>query len=276
MPYTIDDVYNLISGYLGTDNLPLISDNPQYLTYTLFARAAYLDGTIDLTIDDTKTLTSTQIPIQTSQTEDDFFRGTVIFNIGGWACASLITFYKGATKFLTISPELPPSVVAILNGSDSAIKIFPSLAGPASIAVSSTVAAAVSSGSLAIEAGYTFRQTITSTLAQDLSAATKLWLAIKTTPGDSDDASLIYIEKSAGLTRVNGAPYTPTTDGSLIVTGSSGAWSVAIYIDENANGKLFGKNCGVFAGLKALIGADTVSVWEGSCKIGDGIVKAVS
>ena len=65
-------------------------------------------------------------------------------------------------------------------------------------------------------------------------------------------------------------------DGSLIVTGSSGAWSVAIYIDGNANGKLFGKNCGVFAGLKALIGADTVSVWEGSCKIGDGIVKAVS
>jgi hypothetical protein len=144
-----------------------------------------------------------------------------------------------------------------------------------SVAISSTVAAAVSSGTLAISTAYTLQQSITSTMAQDLSAATKLWLAVKKSTNDTDNESLIFIEKTAGLTRVNGAAYLTTADGSLTVTGSSGAWVIAIFIDDPAT-DLLSLNSNCIAGLKALIGGNTYSVWDGTASIVNGPVKAVA
>ena len=146
----------------------------------------------------------------------------------------------------------------------------------ATVAISSTVAAAVATGSLAIEAGYTFRQTVTSDYIGDLSAATKIWLAIKK-DGVDDNLSEIFIEKTAGLTRVNRAAYTVITNGSLTVTGVPGNWSITIFIDETATALLFDKNSGYSAGIKAKIGDDVISIWDGhsNCSITDGVVRTV-
>jgi hypothetical protein len=74
---------------------------------------------------------------------------------------------------------------------------------------------------------------------------------------------------------VNGASYTTPTDGSLTVTGSSGAWVIAVFIDDPAT-TLLNLNSNCIAGLKALIGGNTYSVWEGTASIINGPVKAVS
>lgn len=147
-----------------------------------------------------------------------------------------------------------------------------------SLAVSATDAITASAGSLAVRAGYTFRQTITSTFAQDLSTATKLWLSIKTSADATDDESLILIEKTAGLTRVNGAAYATIAHGSLTVSGTTGAWSIDIYIDEVATALLYGADISrlITAGVKAKIGNDVVPVWEGDVAVSDGIVRATS
>jgi hypothetical protein len=142
-----------------------------------------------------------------------------------------------------------------------------------SVAVSATVAASVSSGFLAIETACTFRQSITSTLASDLSAATKLWLAIKSSEIVTDAASTIFVEKTGGLTVVNGAPYATIANGSLTISGSSGAWSVAVYLSEVVTALL---SAGKYvAELKAKIGTDEVSVWAGECVISTGVVQTL-
>lgn len=146
----------------------------------------------------------------------------------------------------------------------------------ASVAVSSTVAAAVSTGSMTIESGYTFRQSVVSTLTDDISAATKLWLAIKQNTNQVDSSSVIFIEKTSGLTILLGNPYSTVAHGSLVVSGSSGAWNIAVYIGEIVTALLLGSNSEYYVGIKAKIGSDTFSVWEGNCFITDGIVHTTS
>lgn len=45
----------------------------------------------------------------------------------------------------------------------------------------------------------------------------KLWFALKTSADYSDDAAILLIEETAGLTRVNGNSYASTTNGSITV-----------------------------------------------------------
>lgn len=142
------------------------------------------------------------------------------------------------------------------------------------LAISSVMAALVSKGVLAIEAGYTLQQTITSTVTEDLSSATKLWLAIKER-SDTDANSIIFLEQTDGLTRVNKLDYVTVNHGSLVVSGSSGAWDILIHIDEVATALLFGKNGTYDAGLKAKIGNDEISIWDGHCSIVDGVVRTI-
>jgi len=147
----------------------------------------------------------------------------------------------------------------------------------ASVAVSEAVAEAVASGELAIQTYVTMAQTVTSTITDNLSAATKLWLAIKLRAADADTDSMVFIEKIAGLTRVNKASYTTVAHGALTVSGSSGAWEVLIDIDEVATGLLAehdGTTCK--AEVKALISGDTVIVWSGQCIITAGVVQAIT
>ena len=157
----------------------------------------------------------------------------------------------------------------------SATRTLTSVSGlNVTVAVSATTAAAVSTGSMAIQTYYTFEQAVTSTTTSNLSTATKLWLAIKDRAGDTDADSLIFVEETAGLTVVNKATYATIANGTLVVTGSSGAWTITAHIEEAVTSAL---PVGRYqAELKALCSGDTVAVWSGTCAISAGVVQAYS
>lgn len=145
------------------------------------------------------------------------------------------------------------------------------------VAVSSTTAASVSSGAIGIRTHHSLSQALTSTTTSDLSAATKLWLAIKAEKDDTDAQAVIFIEATAGLTVLAGAAYTTIAHGSLTVGGVAGAWTITITIDEVATGLLTAYADGMlWAECKALVGGSTVAVWDGVCDVARGIVNAVS
>ena len=144
------------------------------------------------------------------------------------------------------------------------------------VAVSSTVAQAVSTGSLGLQTSYTLSQLISSNMTADLATATKLWLVIKFSISDPDTRALIVLEKTAGLIRVNRNSWASPLDGSLTVNGSSGNWNVAIHIDEAATANLAGMPGTYPAEVKALIGGDTYSVWGGNCIISEGVAQIYS
>ncbi len=143
------------------------------------------------------------------------------------------------------------------------------------VAVSSTVAVSVSSGAIGLQTFYTLNQVINSTVTANLSTATKLWLSIKS-KAFTDANSLIFVEKTAGLTIVNKTAYETPADGSLVVTGSSGAWAIEVNLEEVVTGLLSAyMGCTYDAELKALVGGETVCVWTGTCEISAGVVRAI-
>jgi hypothetical protein len=147
----------------------------------------------------------------------------------------------------------------------------------ATVAISAAEASSVASGNLAITAYETWKsQTVTSTSMLDLSAATKLWLAVKTSTGDADAASIIFLEKTAGLTVLLGAAYGTPTDGGLTVAGSVGAWEITPTVQEAATALLTGLDTRYVAEIKALVGGDTYIIWSGYADTGTGVVRALS
>jgi hypothetical protein len=107
----------------------------------------------------------------------------------------------------------------------------------------------------------------------DISTRTKLWFSLKDTPDISDAQSRAFVEQTAGLSILNGAPYATPGDGSLTVTDPalgnlnvifeeaatiqlSGALSWAIKI-LNAAGNTVTLATGVFLITKAGIAANT-------------------
>ena len=145
------------------------------------------------------------------------------------------------------------------------------------VAISTTTAASVSTGALAVRTHHSLSQTISSTYAGNLSAATKLWLAVKAEKDDTDAQAVIFIEATAGLTYLAGAAYTTVAHGSLTVGGVAGAWTITVAIDEVATGLLTAYADGMlWAECKALVGGSTVAVWDGVCDVARGIVNATS
>lgn len=145
------------------------------------------------------------------------------------------------------------------------------------VAVSSTTAASVASGILAIRAYHTLDQQITSTTTSDLSSATKLWLAIKIAASDDDDEAVAFIEVVDGLTVLAQAAYTTVAHGSLTLGGVAGAWTIDVGMDEVATGLLTAyAGQMLHAECKALVGGATVAVWDGVCDVSHGIVHAVA
>ena len=143
------------------------------------------------------------------------------------------------------------------------------------LAVSATEAAALASNEFPFYQSYTFSQAVTSTLTDDLSAATKIWLAVKKSISDEDSESLIYIEETLGLTYLNQAAYTTAAHGSLTVTGSSGAWVITIKVEENAT-DLF-EFFGTYPiEIKAIVDSDTVYVSGGAAPISRRVVQAIA
>lgn len=156
-------------------------------------------------------------------------------------------------------------------------------ATPADVTVSLTVsaaqAAAASTGHLAIVAGSTYRTTLSSTYAGDLSAATEMWAAWKSDKSLLDSASTIYITKTGGLTTLNGAPIVSPVisgHGSVAVTGTAGAWVIAVYLDEIATAQLFGLNAAYAVGVGARVGSDKDVIWsmDTGNTIVDGVIRA--
>jgi len=143
----------------------------------------------------------------------------------------------------------------------------------ATVAISATQAAQVAAGTLAVRTYHSLAQSITSTATTAFDTATKLWLAVKLDATDVDAASIIFIEKTAGLTVLAGAAYTTIAHGSLTLGGTAGAWSLTVALDEAATALLSAYVGGSWpVEVKALIGADTYSYWEGRCDISAGIV----
>lgn len=148
----------------------------------------------------------------------------------------------------------------------------------ASVAISTTEAELVASGRLAIRSYHSFAQSVVSSSTANLTTGgAALWLAIKSDPDDADSAALVLIEKTAGLTVLARTAYGTAAHGALTISGSAGAWSIAIVLDEVATGLLHAyATSGLFAELKAKVGNDTVPVWDGKAAISKGIVQAVT
>ena len=107
-------------------------------------------------------------------------------------------------------------------------------------------------------------------------SATKLWLAIKESDRDDDSESIVFLEKTDGLTVLAKASYATHSDGTISASGTSGNWTVPIKIKANATSKFFGYTGTIYAEVKALISGDVVVVFTGECVISNGIVRAVS
>lgn len=145
------------------------------------------------------------------------------------------------------------------------------------IAVSETDALAVASGVLSITSYAQLAQSVTSTTTEDLSAATKLWLAIKDSKSETDAQSLVFVEKTGGLTVLAKAAHATIADGSLVVSGVSGAWVIALEINASASGALHNlSGSGKFAEIKALVGGDVIVLWSGLCTISKGVIREIS
>lgn len=162
---------------------------------------------------------------------------------------------------------------AASQASVDAIELNPTI--NASVAISAAEAAQVASGTMALLTDHTWEGTVTSTSTEALDTA-KLYLAVKDARyGDSE--SLVLLDTEDGLTVLAGAAHGTGADGNLVVSGESGAWSIAYKVDEGVTGDLSG-----YVGrtmdveIKALVGGDAISVWTGECKVMRGVVRAVS
>lgn len=146
----------------------------------------------------------------------------------------------------------------------------------ATVAMSSTQAAQVAAGSLAIRCYHTFSQSITSTSTAALNTATKLWLALKAAADDADSAAVVFLEATGGLTVLAGATYATIAHGTLVLSGSSGAWQITAGLDEAATSLLTAyAGHTLYAEIKALVGSSTVAVWDGVAEVSRGIVQAI-
>lgn len=79
-----------------------------------------------------------------------------------------------------------------------------------------SVAAAVAGSTITCQRGDTLTAALTG--LGDISDRVKLWGTVKSDPSLPDTAATLMTEETDGLTRVNGAAYTTTTDGSITVT----------------------------------------------------------
>jgi hypothetical protein len=155
-----------------------------------------------------------------------------------------------------------------------AVEVF-DVTSASTIAVSAATASTVATGTASISRNYTWEQSFTSTTTTNLGAATKLWAVGKHKLSVADDDAEFFIEATAGLTRLAGAAYTTIANGSITVTGSSGAWSVTCKLEEAVTGSLRELTAAKFA-IKALVAGDTVDVWSGSMNIVTGPIVAYS
>jgi len=106
-----------------------------------------------------------------------------------------------------------------------------------SVAVTAANAATLAAGNVAFTSYAHNSQNITSTSTEDLASATVVSFAMKDSYQETDAQSLMFINNTVGLTHVGkSAIVAPivTTDGSLTVSGSSGAWVFTVVLKSEA------------------------------------------
>ena len=145
----------------------------------------------------------------------------------------------------------------------------------ATVAISATEAETLANDNVAVSQAYKVDVAITSTVTDDLSTATKLWFAIKRDSTYDDSRSVIFVEQTAGLTYLNEAAYGTAAHGDIVVTGSSGAWTVTVTVEEEATAQL------VYFGtysmeLKALVSGKPVYISGGNAVISRRVVQSIA
>ena len=144
----------------------------------------------------------------------------------------------------------------------------------ASVAVTAANAATLALGNIAFISYAHNSVLITSTSTEDLASATKVYFALKDSYLEADEKSLIFMEKTLGLTHVGkSAIVSPiaSTDGSLTVGGSSGAWTftvvlkseAAAYLADYAGSGKLGEIKATIGGLDKVIGTVVGAVNSG-------------
>ncbi|MBK8467739.1 MAG: hypothetical protein IPL32_18145 [Chloracidobacterium sp.] len=181
-----------------------------------------------------------------------------------------IAAIKAKTDGLPADPADESNVLAAI----SAIVLNPTIA----LAVSETDALAVSSGEISITSYAQLSQSITSSVTSNLDTAQKIWFALKDHYLEDDSKSLLMIEKTGGLSVAAKDTYATTTDGSLQVTGVSGAWEIFISIKAAATALLHGCAGGEkLAEVKALLADDSIVViWSGTGVVSQGVIHTIS
>jgi hypothetical protein len=145
------------------------------------------------------------------------------------------------------------------------------------VAISAAQAAAVAQGKLALQTHYRFVQSITSTSTANLGAATKIWATLKRHAKDADSAALLFWEKTAGLTVVNGAAHTTIANGAIAVTGSAGAWVITLTVNEAVTALLDASvGVNIVAEVKALVAGLPLDVWSGMAALSMGVVQVAA
>lgn len=105
-----------------------------------------------------------------------------------------------------------------------------------------SAAATIEGTTLTVYRGTTW--TIALTGLGSLTTNSKLWFTVKERLTDTDSAALIQVEKTNGLTRVNGAAYNTAADGSITINDASAgnititvkpAATLALAIMDNLN-----------------------------------------
>jgi hypothetical protein len=200
--------------------------------------------------------------------------------------------YQGPTSVVSLSPGTAtvylPSIRMPLQAGDTLTVWVQGLAADTAVgtvcevfdvttsvalSVTEAAAAAAIAGNLTIHTYYTWTQAVTSTSADNLAAA-ELLFAVKRSPADADDFSRVLISASGGLTTLLGATCATPTAGSLVVSGSTGAWVLTLSLSAAITGQLEVLSGARFVGeIKSqLSGADTL-IWSGDVTITRGIVR---
>lgn len=203
--------------------------------------------------------------------------GTLVSDVASavWGAATRTLSAFGFTVATNSDANVTAMKAVIDTNLDMAISDIP-LNVHSSIVLPVSVAQRAAMGKVEINPALTFRFSFASTYAGDLSAATKLWYAIK--ERDVEDANgLIFIEATDGLTVVNRAAYGTAAHGSIVVTGSAGDWTVSVFVDEVATSLLAdqdGLEC--LSGVKALVAGEAVSLRDDECVVRLATVRAIS
>lgn len=207
--------------------------------------------------------------------------GTLVSDIWANSTRSLtdkVDFALSVTNRAALVDEVWDELISghAVSGSTGEKLSTASLSGTPSIVLPVSVAQRAATGKVEFKPYLTYRFSFASTYAGDLSAATKLWYAVK--ERDVEDANgLILVEKTAGLSIVNRTAYGTSANGSISVTGSAGDWTISIFVDEAATAEL-GEYDGLacMSSVKALIAGEVVELRDDDCVIRLATIRTIS